>query len=102
MGPVGVPELIVIFVVALLVFGPRKLPEIGRSLGKAMKEFQRARNDLMSTLDEEVRKIEYESPRTSQSDTSSHPGSLPHDTAGPALEETVKTKAGQGPTTEIV
>jgi sec-independent protein translocase protein TatA len=95
MGSVGVPELIVIFVVALLVFGPRKLPEIGKSLGKAMKEFQRARNELMSTLDEEVRKIEYESPRTSQSDTGSNPDSLPHDTVGPTFEETLKTKEGQ-------
>ena len=77
MGSVGIPELIVIFTVALLVFGPRKLPEIGKSLGKAMKEFQRARTDLMSTLEEEVRKTEYESPRTSQSDTGSKPDSYP-------------------------
>jgi sec-independent protein translocase protein TatA len=99
MGPVGVPELIVIFVVALLVFGPRKLPEIGKSLGKAMKEFQRARNDLMSTLDEEVRKIEYESPKTSPSNTDSHPDFLPQNAAGPALEGTVNTKAGPGSVT---
>ena len=55
MGPIGVPELILIFVVALIVFGPRKLPELGRSLGKSIAEFKRASNDLRSTLDEEIR-----------------------------------------------
>ena len=55
MGPLGVPELIVIFVIALIVFGPRKLPELGRSLGKGMAEFKRASNELRNTLDEEIR-----------------------------------------------
>jgi len=55
MGPLGIPELIIIFVVALIVFGPRKLPELGRSLGKSLSEFKRASNELRSTLDEEIR-----------------------------------------------
>ncbi len=55
MGPLGLPELVVIFVVALLVFGPRKLPELGRSLGKSLSEFKRASNELRSTLDDEIR-----------------------------------------------
>ena len=55
MGPIGMPELIVIFVVALIVFGPRKLPELGRSLGKSLAEFKRASNELRTTLDEEIR-----------------------------------------------
>lgn len=55
MGPLGFPELIIIFVVALIVFGPRKLPELGRSLGKSLSEFKRASNELRSTLDEEIR-----------------------------------------------
>ena len=55
MGPIGFPELIIIFVVALIVFGPRKLPELGRSLGKSLTEFKRASNELRSTLDDEIR-----------------------------------------------
>jgi Tat protein translocase TatB subunit len=54
MGPLGFQELILIFVVALIFFGPRKLPELGRSLGKSMAEFKRASNELRSTLDEEI------------------------------------------------
>jgi TatA/E family protein of Tat protein translocase len=53
-GSVGVPELIMIFIVALLLFGPKKLPEIGKSLGRAMGEFKRATNDLKRSLEEEV------------------------------------------------
>jgi sec-independent protein translocase protein TatA len=55
MGPIGLPELVIIFVVALIIFGPRKLPELGRSLGKSIQEFKRASNELRSTLDEEIR-----------------------------------------------
>jgi TatA/E family protein of Tat protein translocase len=54
-GSVGTPELIIIFVIALIVFGPRKLPELGKSLGKSLAEFKRASNELKSTLDEEIR-----------------------------------------------
>jgi sec-independent protein translocase protein TatA len=49
------PELIIIFVIALIIFGPRKLPELGRSLGKSLAEFKRASNELKSTLEEEIR-----------------------------------------------
>ncbi len=53
-GSIGLPELVLIFVVALLLFGPRKLPEIGRTIGKALGEFRRASNDLRRTVEEEV------------------------------------------------
>jgi len=53
-GTLGGPELFLIFVVALIVFGPRKLPEIGKSLGKMMAEFRRASNEFRSTIENEV------------------------------------------------
>jgi TatA/E family protein of Tat protein translocase len=53
-GSLGLPELVLIFVVALLLFGPRKLPEIGRTVGKALGEFRRASNDLRRTVEEEI------------------------------------------------
>jgi sec-independent protein translocase protein TatA len=53
-GSIGMPELIIIFVIALIIFGPRKLPELGRSLGKSLAEFKRASNELKSTLEEEI------------------------------------------------
>ena len=54
-GPIGMPELIIIFVIALIIFGPRKLPELGKSLGRSLAEFKRASNDLRHTLEEEIR-----------------------------------------------
>jgi TatA/E family protein of Tat protein translocase len=55
LGSIGMPELMIIFVVALIIFGPRKLPELGRSLGKSLGEFKRASNELRSTLEDEIR-----------------------------------------------
>jgi len=54
-GSIGMPELIIIFVIALIIFGPKKLPELGRSLGRSLNEFKRASNELKNTLEEEVR-----------------------------------------------
>jgi sec-independent protein translocase protein TatA len=55
LGSIGMPELIIIFVFALIIFGPRKLPELGRSLGRSLSEFKKASNELRSTLEEEIR-----------------------------------------------
>ncbi len=60
-GPIGMPELIIIFVIALIIFGPRKLPELGRSLGRSLAEFKKASNELKSTLEEEIRLEEQKS-----------------------------------------
>ena len=54
-GSLGVPELLLIFVVILIVFGPRRIPEIGRTLGKALGEFRKATDDLKNTIEREVR-----------------------------------------------
>jgi sec-independent protein translocase protein TatA len=57
-GPIGIPELIFIFIMALLIFGPKKLPELGRNLGKALSEFRRASNDLRHAVEDEMRELE--------------------------------------------
>ena len=63
-GSIGMPELVIILVIALIIFGPRKLPELGRSLGKSIGEFKRASNELRHTLDEEIRVEEQKEQRT--------------------------------------
>ena len=60
MGPVGVPEMVVIFLVALVLFGPKKLPELGKMLGKAISEFRRAQSELKATFEREMHNLERE------------------------------------------
>ncbi|MEO6238508.1 MAG: twin-arginine translocase TatA/TatE family subunit [Vicinamibacterales bacterium] len=54
-GSLGLPELFIILTIALIIFGPRKLPELGKSLGRSLSEFKKASHELRSTLDEEIR-----------------------------------------------
>ncbi len=54
-GSIGGPEVILLFIAALLLFGPRRLPEIGRTLGKTVADFRRATNDFRANLEREVR-----------------------------------------------
>ncbi len=61
-GSIGGTELLVIMVIALLIFGPRKLPELGRSLGKGLSEFKRASNDQRRSLEEELEVDEHSRP----------------------------------------
>jgi TatA/E family protein of Tat protein translocase len=65
MGPIGMPEMVVIAVIALIIFGPRKLPELGKSLGKSIAEFKRASNELKNTLEDEIRTEELQDARKS-------------------------------------
>jgi sec-independent protein translocase protein TatA len=55
LGSIGMPELIIILVIALIIFGPRKLPELGKSLGRSLNEFKKASNDLQNTLEQEIK-----------------------------------------------
>lgn len=55
---IGMPELIIILVIALIVIGPNKLPEIARSLGKGLAEFKKASDDFQRNIQEEARKVE--------------------------------------------
>ncbi len=54
MGPLGIQEIVLIFVIALIVFGPKKLPELGRSVGKALGELRRASNDIKRSIEKEI------------------------------------------------
>jgi TatA/E family protein of Tat protein translocase len=97
MGQLGMMELVVIFVVALLVFGPKKLPELGKSLGKGLREFKRATDDLKSSWNDQVRDVEQtaneatsdlrETDREIKAEFNGVNGSQPKDTV-PVKEET--------------
>ncbi len=87
MGPIGVPEMVAIFVIALLLFGPKKLPELGRTLGKALTEFRRASNELKSTFESHLGDLEKEVQLEKKPDYSSPASSAvtypyPHDDYG--------------------
>lgn len=60
LGSLGLPELIFIMVLALLIFGPKRLPEIGRTIGKGLSEFRKASNDLKRTIDTEILAVDDE------------------------------------------
>ena len=56
LGPVGTQELILIFVLAILIFGPSKIPELARSLGKAFREFKSSTSGIMDSINDEIQK----------------------------------------------
>jgi sec-independent protein translocase protein TatA len=58
MGPFGASEIVFLFILALVIFGPKKLPEIGKTLGKGMREFRKATDDLKSNWEEHIRDTE--------------------------------------------
>jgi sec-independent protein translocase protein TatA len=96
-GSIGMPELIIIFVIALIIFGPRKLPELGRSLGKSLAEFKRASNELKSTLEEEIRLDEQrtaleESKAKAAAQAAAAAAAAPTAAAAPVVEEPVAAR----------
>jgi sec-independent protein translocase protein TatA len=54
----GIPELLVIFIIALIVFGPKKLPDLGRSIGRALAEFKKASEEFQESMREEMKEVE--------------------------------------------
>ncbi len=86
-GSIGMQELIIIFVIALIIFGPRRLPDLGKSLGRSIAEFKRASNELRNTLEEEIR---VDDQRQSQAAAT---------TPGPAATESAPTAAADSETT---
>ena len=69
LGSVGMPELIIILFIALIVFGPRKLPELGRAVGQTMNEFKKGMNNIRDTVEEEARKEEQKAQPPNSTDT---------------------------------
>jgi len=58
MGPLGFQEILLILIIALVIFGPKKLPELGRSLGKSLAEFRRASNEIKKSIEKEIEETE--------------------------------------------
>jgi TatA/E family protein of Tat protein translocase len=81
-GSIGMPELIIILVIALIIFGPRKLPELGKSLGRSLNEFKKASTDLQNTLEQEI-KIEEQKEAAARTSTAAPPHTV---TPGPGAE----------------
>jgi sec-independent protein translocase protein TatA len=94
-GSIGMPELIIIFVIALIIFGPRKLPELGKSLGKSIAEFKKASNELRNTLEEEIR-IEEQRSKVEAAKTVADAPASPV-SAAPTVQHTEPEPVAAGP-----
>ena len=94
-GPIGMPELIIILVIALIIFGPRKLPELGKSLGRSINEFKKASNELRSTLEDEIR-VEEQRDRASAVTPATPPAATPPPTDATTVSRATGVEPGTG------
>ncbi len=95
-GSIGMPELILIFIVALLVFGPKKLPEIGKSIGRGLAEFKKASDDLKRTIEHEIEQGKQEASSIREQVAGVFPREAPAPPPEPASEQ-VSGSAGATP-----
>jgi sec-independent protein translocase protein TatA len=95
-GSIGMPELIIILVIALIIFGPRKLPELGRSLGRSINEFKKASNELRSTLEEEIRVEEQHDRATAAASATPPPAATPPPVDATTVSRTTTTAPEPG------
>ena|SRR5207244_4213279 len=94
-GSIGMPELIIILVIALIIFGPRKLPELGRSLGRSINEFKKASNELRSSLEEEIR-VEEQRDRATATASAMPPAATPPPVDATTVSRTTTTTTEPG------
>jgi TatA/E family protein of Tat protein translocase len=94
-GPIGMPELIIILVIALIIFGPRKLPELGKSLGRSINEFKKASNELRSTLEDEIR-VEEQRDRASAVTPATPSAATPPPADAPTVSRATGVEPGTG------
>jgi len=94
-GSIGMPELIIILVIALIIFGPRKLPELGRSLGRSINEFKKASNELRSTLEEEIQ-VEEQRDRVKAAASATPPAATPPPVDATTVSRTTTAEPGTG------
>jgi TatA/E family protein of Tat protein translocase len=93
---IGMPELIVVFVIALLVFGPKELPKIGKTIGKAMGEFRRASDELRDGIQREIDAAERETQPPSPTSPEPAPAGVEAVSAEAPPTETVPTGSPEG------
>lgn len=97
MPSLGMQEIIIIFVLALIIFGPRKLPELGKTLGKGLAEFKRASNELKQTWEDEVR-LDKEKEAMSEilKDSSIQTSDILQDNSTPSSESSAQDDSSAG------
>ena len=93
-GPLGFPELVFILVLALLIFGPKRLPEVGRTIGKGMAQFRRATTDLKRTIESEIA-LEDEPPVRSPARPAALPSPRPTPSPPPDAESSPSGSEGE-------
>src|ERR1700676_5448425 len=102
MSRMGFSETIFLFLLALIIFGPKKLPQIARQVGKALNEFRRASNELKAQIEQEIANLEHDSPPRPPPVTTHVEGVVSHNTNGDIVADSIPAEpvtTGTQPTT---